>query len=266
MTDAVKPLFSILCASYNRADKLPRAIDSILAQSFINWELLIIDDGSHDNTEQVVHPYLSDNRISYQKLPQNAGVGAARNHGLRSATGTWIVLLDSDNAFLPDALQIMADAITSHPNIVMHKFAVKSFDGKMMGEMPPQALTIHGKDYLTGSMKGEHHTLTKKDVLQNYPFFEKFSGGEAILWSQIALSHTHLTYHPSITQLYETDGEDRLSVKSKNYTRLAKVFGADISLLWKSYLRYAPLQLIMRLIKLICYTLASHLPMRWFGR
>ena len=82
MTDAVKPLFSILCAAIIAQIS---CIDSILAQSFINWELRIIDDGSQDNTEQVVHPYLSDNRISYQKLPQNAGVGAARNHGLQSA-------------------------------------------------------------------------------------------------------------------------------------------------------------------------------------
>jgi len=94
----VCPLISIIMPTYNRASILNRAIDSVLAQKYRNWELLIIDDGSTDNTEAIVNAY-TDERIFYHKLQQNLGVSNARNYGIDHSFGEYVSYLDSDNTW-----------------------------------------------------------------------------------------------------------------------------------------------------------------------
>lgn len=79
---------------------LPVSIQSVLSQSAGNWELIIIDDGSLDNTKDVIEPYLTDERIFYH-FQENAGVSAARNKGVALSKGDYIIFLDSDDRFLP---------------------------------------------------------------------------------------------------------------------------------------------------------------------
>lgn len=107
-------LISIILPTYNRAELLGQAIESVLQQHYRNWELLIIDDASTDNTEKVVSGY-PDERIFYEKLTQNAGAGSARNHGLEKARGDYICYLDSDNQFLPGFLHIMLYSLHTAP-------------------------------------------------------------------------------------------------------------------------------------------------------
>lgn len=100
----MNPLVSIIIPTYNRADTLPRAIDSVLGQSYDNLELIIVDDGSTDNTKEVVKSY-DDPRIRYIKLEKNSGAPVARNRGVDEAGGDYIAYLDSDDEFLPDRLE-----------------------------------------------------------------------------------------------------------------------------------------------------------------
>lgn len=98
------PLISIIVPTYNRAHTLPRALDSLKVQSYENFEVLVINDGSKDNTEELVARYTrSDSRFSafYQA---NQGVSVARNLGITHARGEWIAFLDSDDEWLPDKL------------------------------------------------------------------------------------------------------------------------------------------------------------------
>ncbi len=99
------PLISIIIPTYNRAQYLVRAIDSVLKQSYRNWELIIIDDASDDRTEEIIASYLKNPQITYQKLPFNKGVSHARNRGVDKALGEWIAFLDSDDEWLPHKLQ-----------------------------------------------------------------------------------------------------------------------------------------------------------------
>lgn len=96
-------LNSIIVPTFNRARLLPRAIKSVINQTHREWELLIVDDASTDDTQGVVESF-RDERIRYLRLPQNAGVSTARNHGIRKATGDRISFLDSDDQFLPTFL------------------------------------------------------------------------------------------------------------------------------------------------------------------
>ena len=95
--------FSIVIPTYNRAAFLPKAIESVLAQTYTDWELIIIDDGSTDNTKEVVSRY-SDSRITYI-YQENAERSAARNNGIMHVTGEYVCFLDSDNYMKPDRLE-----------------------------------------------------------------------------------------------------------------------------------------------------------------
>jgi glycosyltransferase involved in cell wall biosynthesis len=99
-------LISVVLPTYNRAGTLPRAIASILAQTWRNFELIVVDDGSSDGTAALVGA-IADPRIRYLSLPRNGGVSAARNHGVREARGRWIAFQDSDDEWLPGHLRAL---------------------------------------------------------------------------------------------------------------------------------------------------------------
>lgn len=109
-------MISVVVPVYNKQNSIKRCIESVLKQSYINWELLLIDDGSTDNSAKIIQPYLKDDRIHYYHK-ENGGVSSARNMGIRKAKGEWIIFLDSDDYFLPNALNSLLQ--TAEPNHVL---------------------------------------------------------------------------------------------------------------------------------------------------
>ncbi len=100
-----KPLISCITPTFNRAHLLPRAIESTINQSYQDWEMIIVDDGSEDNSEEVVRGYIEkDERIKYFKNPGKGG-NAARNYGIKQAKGDWIAFLDDDAESLPNRFE-----------------------------------------------------------------------------------------------------------------------------------------------------------------
>lgn len=100
------PKFSIVIPAYNRAYILPRAIASVQVQTESDWELIVVDDGGSDNTEELIKNY-NDPRIQYTRQ-DNAGPGMARNRGMDMAQGEWVTYLDSDDMFMPEYLTQVA--------------------------------------------------------------------------------------------------------------------------------------------------------------
>ncbi len=98
-------LVSIITPSYNTAQYIAKTIQSVQAQTYTNWEMIIVDDCSTDHTDEVVAPFLSDPRIRYLKNPQNSGAAISRNFALREAKGKWIAFLDSDDLWSPEKLE-----------------------------------------------------------------------------------------------------------------------------------------------------------------
>ena len=98
-------LVSIVMPSYNTANYIEASIESVRHQTYENWELIIVDDCSTDNTDEVVRPFLTDGRIRYLKNEQNSGAAISRNRALREAKGKWIAFLDSDDLWLPEKLE-----------------------------------------------------------------------------------------------------------------------------------------------------------------
>jgi glycosyltransferase involved in cell wall biosynthesis len=113
MTATAEPVFSVIIPTYNRAAHIEAAILSVLGQTFIDFEILIIDDGSTDATRETV-ARITDVRVKYIHQ-QNRERGAARNNGIRNSSGRIICFLDSDDVLLPDHLQTAYDAFEKTP-------------------------------------------------------------------------------------------------------------------------------------------------------
>lgn len=101
----MKDIISIIMPSYNTAQYIVQSISSVQNQTSQNWELIIVDDCSTDNTDEMVRPFLTDQRIRYLKNEQNSGAAISRNRAIREAKGKWIAFLDSDDLWMPEKLE-----------------------------------------------------------------------------------------------------------------------------------------------------------------
>lgn len=110
------PAIAVIMPVYNRATTVQRAIDSVLAQDFGDFELIVVDDGSSDGTHDVVEA-VGDARIRCLRQPENMGGNAARNRGVRDAASPLVTFLDSDDTFLPHKLGFIARYFRDHPEI-----------------------------------------------------------------------------------------------------------------------------------------------------
>ncbi len=111
-----KPLTSVITPTFNRSHLIQKAIDSVLAQTYDNWEHIIIDDGSDDDTEAIVKQN-KDKRIKYFRK-ENGGPSKARNYGIKHAKGKWIMYLDSDDELLPKCVETTIEWLNKNPQAV----------------------------------------------------------------------------------------------------------------------------------------------------
>ncbi|MGM0944153.1 MAG: glycosyltransferase family 2 protein [Bacteroidota bacterium] len=152
---SLEPKISIIIPFFNSESTLKRAVDSVISQSFSNWELILVNDGSNDHSEQVVQPFLDDDRISYFHQP-NMGVSAARNLGARKAKGNWLIFLDSDDVLRTGTFSKANSCIEQYPDYDYFHFGICSISEKGIKERIPSKSVYVGK--LAGSV------LLKKSV------------------------------------------------------------------------------------------------------
>lgn len=122
-------LVSVVMPTYNDAEYLRQAIDSILSQTYSHFEFIIVNDGSTDNTEAIISTY-TDLRIRYYANDTNRGNAYTRNVGMSKAHGKYIAIMDSDDISMPDRLQVQVKYLEKHEDIDILGGAVEFFDGK----------------------------------------------------------------------------------------------------------------------------------------
>jgi glycosyltransferase involved in cell wall biosynthesis len=127
ITASSTPEISVIIPAYNRADLIVQALDSVFAQTYKNFEIIVVDDGSTDNTAEVLRPLAEQGSIRYIHQP-NRGVSAARNLGIREAQGNLIAFLDSDDLFEANKLELQVEYITSHPEVGLAHSGFTKFD------------------------------------------------------------------------------------------------------------------------------------------
>lgn len=108
---------SVIIPTYNRAELIIETIQSVLDQTFDDFEIIVVDDGSTDNTKQVVDGF-KDSRIKYI-YQENRGVANARNNGIKASSGEYIAFLDSDDMWLPENLELKVKMLDSHPDVAL---------------------------------------------------------------------------------------------------------------------------------------------------
>lgn len=109
--------FSIIIPTYNRADLIMETLDSVFQQSFTNFEVIVVDNCSTDNTAQVLKPFIDSGKIRYICHDRNYERARSRNTGLENAVGDFITFLDSDDFLYPDCLKDASEYIVDHPEI-----------------------------------------------------------------------------------------------------------------------------------------------------
>lgn len=126
-------MITIITPTFNRRDLVQTTIQSILNQTYTNWELIIVDDGSTDDTEQVIKTYLSDSRIRYVKKT-NSGQAPSLNVGASYAKGDYITFLDSDDEAYPNWLEVVAANLKDNTGILCVGAMRKFPDGTILTE------------------------------------------------------------------------------------------------------------------------------------
>jgi len=164
------PAVSIIMPTWNRAGVVGEAIESVLAQSFADWDLIVVDDGSTDNTEEVVAAF-ADSRIHYRKI-DHAGQCAARNCALLFAKGALIAYLDSDNIWYPDFLRSAVAAFASDRSI-------ESAYGALVSEvhLPEGQLLLFApfdrETLLTGNFIGMSSFVHRRGLYERFGGFDE---------------------------------------------------------------------------------------------
>jgi len=128
------PLISVLMPLFNATNTLPLALASLQAQTWENWECIIVDDGSTDNPECVIEK-VYDSRIQYHHLDRNRGRGYARQHALEIAQGRYVAFLDADDWIYPDKFQEQAELLDADPGlaIVSTGMAISNANDQLVG-------------------------------------------------------------------------------------------------------------------------------------
>ena len=155
--DSSLPKVSVIIPTFNRSSQLVRAIDSVFEQTFRDFEVIVVDDGSTDNTREALNPYMGRIRYAYQL---NGGASAARNLGLKIACGTWIATLDSDDLWEARKLEQQLGALAVLGNAAVCFTDCRFFGDPMITETSfeaadlqceePFGLVDHGFRYMIG--------------------------------------------------------------------------------------------------------------------
>lgn len=232
-------MITVLTPTYNRAHSLPRVYASLQKQTFRDFEWIIVDDGSTDETKQLVDVWQQEEHdfpIRYFWQP-NQHKKVAFNRGVREARGQWIVHIDSDDELLPDSLANFKQMWESIPEADRNRYvAVVGLcvdeHGKVVGDNFPSSPmdASYAKMIFEYRITGEKFSCMRTDVLQAYPFPEDIPGyvPENVIWLRISKRYIQRYFNIPV-RIYHYDVES--ITRPKNYLQAKKnnVEGALLS-------------------------------------
>lgn len=208
--------YSIITPVFNRADCVTRCIDSVIRniKQPIELEHIIVDDGSTDETPIIIKKYINKyTHIKFIPFANNKGTNAARNAAINMASGTFCIILDSDDYFLDNAIGIIEDTLKSYPKYMHYTFAADD----MMEYYNNQALlkgsqsVITFEDFLNGRIGGDFIHVIKTETLKKYPFDENLRIHEGVFFLQFYKQAQKLLFTKTIVTIRERNRQDSVT-------------------------------------------------------
>jgi glycosyltransferase involved in cell wall biosynthesis len=180
------PVFSIVIPTYNRATLIGKTLESVFAQRFQDFEVLVVDDGSKDNTKEVVNKF-NDSRLTYF-LKENGERGAARNYGAARARGQYVNFFDSDDIMCPNHLEVANTMISPAPEIFHLGYDTRLGDGTLLRRSNSFRGSLN-KVILFDNVLSCNGVFLKKEIIDEYRFCEDrdlSSSEDWELWIRLA--------------------------------------------------------------------------------
>lgn len=180
-------LVSIITANYNSEKYIEQTIQSVLAQTYSNWEMIIVDDKSVDASVQIIEKYAAvDNRIKLIQKEINAGPTAARNEAIKNAKGDFIAMLDSDDVWMPEKLQKQIEILTKQKDTVIAFSFYEHIDenGNPMNKIIKAPIEVNYSMMLKSNYIGNCTAIYNKNLAGN-PTFAKVGHEDYALWLSI---------------------------------------------------------------------------------
>lgn len=235
---------SVIMPAYNAERYITEAIQSVIAQTFTDWELIVIDDASQDSTAEIVQKLLiQDTRILFLQNLQNSGVATTRNRGLDIATGEYIAFLDSDDIWLPNKLQLQYDYIfTTNSDLCYTAYQVFSDDDRAYLLNFDVPKTISYDDMLKVNSIGCSTATVRRSILPSPTFNSKLFHEDYVLWLTL------------LRQGYKACGIQTSLVKYRKGGRSANKLKAAANR-WAIYRKSERLGIFHSLYYFICYTI-----------
>lgn len=226
------PLVSIIMPSYNSAKTILESINSVIEQTYTNWELLITDDGSVDNTVELLHELeLSDSRINVVVNKCNKGAGFSRNQSIKRSRGKYISFLDADDIWSPNKLSAQVDYMENTGVLFSYtayqKFSVAGLGGVII---PPNRVTYN--ELLRGCVIGCLTAMFNAEKLgrQTMPLIRKRQ--DMGLWLQLLKVCSEAHCIPEVLAYYRTDGgmsQNKLNAAIYQWRLYRDVVGLSLS-------------------------------------
>ena len=232
-----KPFFSVIMPTYNRAFCICNAINSLLAQTYQNFEFIIVDDCSTDETEELVKKTYENEfksgRFSYARHEKNMKLNAARNTGLSLAKNEWIVFLDDDNTLYEEYLEAYASAIQENPECKIFYAQIEHHSGMVMGMKMDYAIILNNNFIDMGvyvcnrSVYDAHGNFdTKLKRLTDYDFILRTARIEKTFFIPKPLLHYNTGDYPRI---YNTESfEEATKIIHEKMSRIYYPFYENI--------------------------------------
>ncbi len=226
------PFFSVIIPTYNRAHLIEETIKSVLAQTFKDFELIIVDDGSTDNTQEVIRKYLSDPRVKYI-YQENKERGAARNRGAKEAKGAYLLFFDSDDIALPEHLEKAYRLIMEHgvDKVLWLHGNYSLYVNKIIIKIKKKPVTGYAlKKFLKGNEAWICTIFIKKDFFNQLLFDEdrELSGSEDWEFMIRAAFKAPIFYQPESTVLIRQHANRSMSlpqtIERASYSTIKKIF------------------------------------------
>lgn len=170
----MNPTVSVIIPTYNRANLVSRAIKSVLNQTYQDFEIIVVDDCSEDNTEEIVKSF-NDSRIRYIKHKKNKGGSAARNTGIKRARGKYIAFLDDDDEWLPSKLEkqiMLFEKLSKHYGVVYSGYYIAKGDVIKRKVLPKYRGDVYGY-LLKRNFIGSPTIVVRKECFKRAGLFDE---------------------------------------------------------------------------------------------